>query len=75
MAQSSINRIGRAYDRIYRQGDRGLDYMDRHPELDTALMQHFYDDTLDQLGPYELRTLAEQLEEVADDLKFDLEVL
>jgi hypothetical protein len=72
--KNTIKRINKAYGRIYDLGDSGLDYMDRHSALDVALMQHFYDETLDTLTKAELKLLAEQLEEVAGDAKFDLEV-
>jgi hypothetical protein len=55
-------------------GDTGLDYLDRHSAVDVALIQHFYDETLDKLTKAELKLLAEQLEEVVADAAFDLEV-
>jgi hypothetical protein len=70
----TIKRINKAFASIYDMGDSGLDYMDRHSALDVALMQHFYDETLDTLTKAELKLLAEQLEEVAGDAKFDVEV-
>jgi hypothetical protein len=39
-----------------------------------ALIQHFYDETLDKLTKAELKLLAEQLEEVASDAEFDIEM-
>ena len=71
--KNAIKRINKAFSAIYDMGDSGLDYMDRHSALDVALMQHFYDETLDTLTPAELKLLAEQLEEVASDAEFDLE--
>jgi len=71
--KNTIKRIDKAFAKIYDMGDAGLDYMDRHGSLDTALMQHFYDETLDKLTKAELKELAEQLETVASDAAFDLE--
>jgi hypothetical protein len=71
--KNTIKRISKAFDKLYDMGDSGLDYMDRHSALDVALMQHFYDETLDKLTKTELKLLAEQLEEVANDAEFDLE--
>jgi hypothetical protein len=39
-----------------------------------ALIQHFYDETLDKLTKAQLKDLAEQLEEVVCDAEFDLEM-
>jgi hypothetical protein len=72
MSKALNKRISKAFDAIYRKGDTGLDYMDRHCELDADLMQHFYDDTLETLSKAELKTLAEQLETVVADMSFDL---
>jgi hypothetical protein len=72
MSKTLTKRIDKAYNAIYRKGDSGLDYMDRHCELDADLMQHFYDETLDTLSKAELTTLAEQLETVVADMDFDL---
>ena len=69
----TIKRINKAFSAIYDMGDSGLDYLDRHTAVDVALMQHFYDETLDKLTPAELKQLAEQLEEVVADAEFDLE--
>jgi hypothetical protein len=57
---------------MYAMGDTGLDYLDKY--VDAALMQHFYDETLDQLTKAELKELAELLEDIVSDAKFDLEV-
>jgi hypothetical protein len=70
----TIKRINKAFASIYDMGDSGLDYLDKHTAVDVALMQHFYDETLDKLTPAELKDLAEQLEEVASDAEFDLEM-
>jgi hypothetical protein len=71
--KNTIKRINKAFAKIYDMGDSGLDYMDKHSALDVALMQHFYDETLDTLTKAQLKQLAEQLEEVASDAKFDVE--
>jgi hypothetical protein len=70
----TIKRINKAYGRIYDLGDTGLDYLDRHTAVDVALIQHFYDETLDKLTAAELKQLAEQLEEVLADAEFDIEM-
>ena len=72
--KTTIKRINKAYGRIYDLGDSGLDYLDRHDAVDAALIQHFYDETLDKLTPAELTQLAEQLEEVLADAEFDIEM-
>jgi hypothetical protein len=54
-------------------GDSGLDYMDRHCVLDEALMQHFYDDTVETLSKADKTKMADMLEEIASDAEFDLE--
>jgi hypothetical protein len=71
--KNTIKRINKAFDKLYNMGDSGLDYMDKHTALDVALMQHFYDETLATLSKAQLKLLAEQLEEVANDAEFDLE--
>jgi hypothetical protein len=73
--KNAIKRINKAYATIYDLGDTGLDYLDKHSAVDVALIQHFYDETLDKLTKAELTLLAEQLEEVASDAEFDIEVL
>jgi hypothetical protein len=72
--KNAIKRINKAFDKLYNMGDSGLDYMDKHSALDVALMQHFYDETLATLSKAQLKLLAEQLEEVAGDAEFDIEV-
>jgi len=69
----TIKRINKAFAAIYDMGDSGLDYLDKHTAVDVALIQHFYDETLDKLTKAELKLLAEQLEEVASDAEFDVE--
>jgi predicted nucleotidyltransferase len=71
--KNTIKRINKAFGKLYDMGDSGLDYLDRHSAVDVALIQHFYDETLDKLTKAELKLLAEQLEEVASDAAFDLE--
>jgi hypothetical protein len=71
--KNTIKRISKAFDKLYAMGDSGLDYLDRHSAVDAALIQHFYDETLDKLTKAELKLLAEQLEEVASDAEFDVE--
>jgi hypothetical protein len=73
--KNTIKRINKAFGLIYDMGDSGLDYMDGHCALDAALMQHFYDETLDKLTKAELKQLAEQLEEVLADAEFDIETI
>lgn len=73
MSKALNKRISDAFGKIYDRGDTGLDYMDRHVELDADLMQYFYDDTLEQLTNKQLTLLAEQLETVVADMEFDLE--
>ena len=72
--KNTIKRINKAFASIYDMGDSGLDYLDRHTAVDAALIQHFYDETLDKLTKAELKQLAEQLEEVVSDAEFDLEL-
>jgi hypothetical protein len=72
MSKALNKRISKAYDKIYSKGDNGLEYMDRHVELDADLMEFFYNDTLDQLSKEQLTTLADQLETVVADMQFDL---
>jgi hypothetical protein len=71
--KNAIKRINKAFAAIYDMGDSGLDYLDKHTAVDVALIQHFYDETLDTLTKAQLKQLAEQLEEVASDAEFDLE--
>jgi hypothetical protein len=72
MSKALNKRIVEAYDQIYRRGDEGLEYMDGHPGLNADLMEHFYNDTLEQLNKLELSMLANQLELVAADMQEDL---
>jgi hypothetical protein len=70
--KTTIKRINKAFAKMYAMGDSGLDYLDKY--VDEALMQHFYDETLDKLTKAELKELAELLEDIVNDAKFDLEV-
>jgi hypothetical protein len=70
--KNTIKRINKAFGKLYDMGDSGLDYLDKY--VDEALMQHFYDETLDKLTKAELKELAELLEDIVNDAKFDLEV-
>ena len=47
--------------------------MDRHEALDETLMEHFYNDTLETLSKTQLTQMADMLEQIADDMSFDLE--
>ena len=69
--KTTIKRINKAFAKMYAMGDSGLDYLDKY--VDEALMQHFYDETLDTLSKAELKELAELLEDIVSDAKFDLE--
>jgi hypothetical protein len=69
--KTTIKRINKAFAKMYAMGDSGLDYLDKY--VDAALMQHFYDETLDTLSKAELKELAELLEDIVSDAKFDLE--
>jgi len=73
--KNTIKRINKAYGRIYDLGDNGLDYLDRHEANDVALVQHFYDETLDTLSKAELKQLADSLETIASDAEFDIETV
>jgi predicted nucleotidyltransferase len=72
--KNTIKRINKAFAKLYAMGDAGLDYLDRHEAVDVALIQHFYDETLNKLSATELKLLAEQLEQVLADAEFDIEV-
>jgi len=73
--KNTIKRINKAFAAMYNMGDTGLDYMDSHSALDVALMQHFYNETLDTLTKAQLKLLAEQLEAVVSDAEFDIETI
>jgi hypothetical protein len=77
MSKALLNtRIADAFGKIYDRGNTGLEYMDSHEAMDNptqALMEHFYNDTLETLGTLMLLRLAKSLETIADDMEFDLE--
>jgi len=73
MSKALNKRIADAFGLIYDQGDSGLEYMDGHIAMDHALMEHFYNDTLDQLSKAQLTQMAEMLEACVADMGFDLE--
>ena len=73
MSKALNKRIANAFGKIYDNGDSGLNYMDRHEALDEALMEHFYNDTLETLSKTQLTQMADMLEEIVDDMSFDLE--
>jgi hypothetical protein len=72
MTKALNKRISKAFDTIYSKGDSGLDYMDRHCEMDADLMQFFYDDAVDTLSKADKTRMAEMLEEIVSDMEFDL---
>ena len=73
MTKALNKRISEAFGKIYDMGDRGLDYMDKHSALDEALMEHFYNDTVETLSKADKTKMADMLEEIANDAEFDLE--
>jgi len=74
MSKALNERISKAFGKIYDMGDSGLDYLDRHSALDEALMQHFYDDTVETLSKADKQRMADMLEEIANDAEFDIEM-
>ena len=73
MTKALNKRIADAFGAIYDRGDSGLDYMDRHEALDEALMEHFYNDTVDSLSKADKTKMADMLESIVNDMEFDLE--
>jgi hypothetical protein len=73
MTKALNKRISKAYGKIYDMGDSGLDYLDRHSALDEALMEHFYNDTVETLSKADKTKMADMLEEIASDAEFDIE--
>ena len=73
MTKALNKRISEAFGKIYDMGDSGLDYMDKHSALDEALMEHFYNDTVETLSKADKTKMADMLEEIANDAEFDLE--
>ena len=74
MSKALNKRISEAYGKIYDMGDSGLDYLDRHSALDEALMEHFYNDTVETLSKADKTKMADMLEEIANDAEFDVEM-
>jgi len=74
MTKALNKRISDAFGKIYDMGDSGLDYMDRHSALDEALMESFYNDTVETLSKADKTRMAEMLEEIANDAEFDIEM-
>jgi hypothetical protein len=72
MSKALNKQISKAFDKIYSKGDNGLDYMDRHCEMDADLMQFFYDDAVDTLSKADKQRMADMLETVVADMEFDL---
>jgi hypothetical protein len=73
MTKALNKRISEAYGKIYDMGDSGLDYLDRHSALDEALMEYFYNDTIETLSKADKTKMADMLEEIANDAEFDIE--
>ena len=73
MTKALNKRISEAFGKIYDMGDSGLDYMDKHCALDEALMEHFYNDTVETLSKADKTKMADMLEEIANDAEFDLD--
>ena len=73
MSKALNKRIADAFGRIYDMGDNGLEFMDGHVALDEALMQHFYNDTVETLSKADKTRMADMLETIASDAEFDLE--
>jgi hypothetical protein len=73
MSKALNKRIADAFATIYDQGDNGLEYMDRHVALDSELMEHFYNDTVETLSKADKTRMAEMLETCVADMEMDLE--
>jgi len=73
MSKALNKRIADAFATIYDQGDNGLEYMDGHTALDPALMEHFYNDTVETLSKADRTRMALMLETIASDMDMDLE--
>jgi len=73
MTKALNKRIADAFNAIYNRGDSGLDYMDKHVALDEALMEHFYNDSVETLSKADKTKMAEMLESIVSDMEFDLE--
>jgi hypothetical protein len=73
MSKALNKRIGDAFLKICDRGDSGLDYMDRHYAVDHALMEHFYNDTVESLSKADKTKMALMLETCVADMQQDLE--
>jgi hypothetical protein len=73
MSKALNKRIADAFGTIYDQGDNGLEYMDGHQALDEALMEHFYNDTVESLSKDDRKRMAEMLETIVADMQQDLD--
>jgi hypothetical protein len=73
MTKALNKRIAYAFGAIYDRGDDGLEYMDKHVALDEALMEHFYNDTVETLSKADKTKMADMLESIVIDMEFDLE--
>jgi hypothetical protein len=73
MSKALNKRIADAFGLIYDQGDSGLEYMDRHQAMDHALMEHFYNDSVETLSKADRTRMAEMLETCVADMQQDLE--
>ena len=73
MSKALNKRISNAFDTIYERGDSGLEYMDRHKELDAKLMEFFYNDAVETLSKQDKERMAVMLETIVNDMEFDLE--
>ena len=73
---SAEQRIRAAFDKFYEYGDAGLDYLDQNARLYDSL-QDRYEGDLDAMlageTPDVLDQLADEMEQVADAMTFDLE--
>lgn len=72
----AVQRIRNAFGKIYDYGDAGLDYLDQNGQLYSSL-QDRYEGDLDAMlageAPGVLDQLADEMEQVADAMTFDLE--
>ena len=75
MSKALNKRIAEAFGKIYDQGDNGLEYMDRHVDLDEDLMEYFYNDQVETLSKEDRTRMAEMLETIVADMQQDLETL
>ena len=72
--QAFIDNINKQYMRIYELGDSGLDYLDGHKlKPPNMVMQHVYDDTLENVSDLGLGILSARLEEIANDAEMDID--